>query len=271
LEKKLQRKKNFIMDCKGSSNNSSSSNDQVEMIYVLQLEEKKIYVGKTKNVQRRLDEHRSGKGCAWTSKFKVLDVIDQKKCQSKYDEENTVLEYMHKYGIDHVRGGSLVTVELTDEEYQMIQRQIDSINTQCFKCHRPGHCLNECRCGKKRRASDKESKEEEEEESKDKRPKKKPKFSRHCQATTLDGTPCMGTYKWDRKKMYCKKHFWWHHKQDGEEAYKKNTTLPKEQRPACQFGSHSRTPCKNKCSHDPASMFCDMHMTVKQSFSSSCS
>lgn len=46
-----------------------------EKIYILALEERCFYVGRTKNLDKRIKDHFSNKGSAWTIAHKPLDVI----------------------------------------------------------------------------------------------------------------------------------------------------------------------------------------------------
>ena len=41
-------------------------------IYVLLLEENKYYIGKSNNIDNRLESHFNGNGSAWTKKYKPI-------------------------------------------------------------------------------------------------------------------------------------------------------------------------------------------------------
>ncbi len=45
-------------------------------IYVLQLKSGKYYVGQTNKVAKRFEEHKEGKGSAWTSTYKPVKVLE---------------------------------------------------------------------------------------------------------------------------------------------------------------------------------------------------
>ena len=47
-------------------------------------------------------------------------------------EDNLVKEYMSKYGIDNVRGGSYVTMDLSDEERRYLQDELDNAACSCL-------------------------------------------------------------------------------------------------------------------------------------------
>lgn len=103
------------------------------IVYVLKLSQGKYYVGRTENLERRIDEHRFGKGSAWTKMFSVIDVEKTYETDSRFYEDMIVKEMMHEHGIDNVRGGSY-PFDISDEEYQFISREIHGANDECFKC-----------------------------------------------------------------------------------------------------------------------------------------
>jgi predicted GIY-YIG superfamily endonuclease len=115
-------------------------------IYVLKLQKGKYYVGRTNNVMRRLEEHKShqSKAAEWTKMYNVIDVVDVKVIASEGDEITTTYNYMHNYGIDNVRGGDEVKVYLTYEEKAKIKRSIWLMKGWCIKCGRDGHMGPAC-------------------------------------------------------------------------------------------------------------------------------
>jgi predicted GIY-YIG superfamily endonuclease len=103
-------------------------------IYVLKLQHGKYYVGKTNNPERRLTEHIYGKGSEYTKVYPPLKQIELREIKSEFDEDSCTKEYMAKYGIDNVRGGSYCTLELTEEQQDFLQREICHAKDKCFKC-----------------------------------------------------------------------------------------------------------------------------------------
>ena len=77
-------------------------------IYIIQLEKGKYYIGKTNNPQFRLESHFNSTGSEWTKIYKPLRVIELKPNCDDYDEDKITRQYMDKYGINNVRGGSFV-------------------------------------------------------------------------------------------------------------------------------------------------------------------
>ena len=82
-------------------------------IYVLRLEGGHYYIGKSDNVIARYQQHLDGKGSAWTKLHKPVSLVKTVEGASPFDEDKITKEYMAKYGIDKVRGGSYVQLELS--------------------------------------------------------------------------------------------------------------------------------------------------------------
>ena len=122
------------------SPSSSSSNK----LYVLRLRENKWYVGKTNDVQKRYQEHQNGNGSQWTSIYKPMALEKVRKIESPFDEDKMVKEYMGRYGIDNVRGGSYCQEHLPQNTISHLQREIAGANDACLTCGRQGHFANQC-------------------------------------------------------------------------------------------------------------------------------
>lgn len=114
-------------------------------LYVLELEDGKYYVGTTtRSVDDRFLEHINECGSAWSKKHKPISVIETKENVDKYDEDKYTKMYMDKYGIDNVRGGSYVSIQLPDYQLKALQYELKTSNDQCFRCRRTNHYANEC-------------------------------------------------------------------------------------------------------------------------------
>ena len=113
-------------------------------IYILKLKGGNYYVGKTHNVEKRFKEHTSGYGSVWTKKYKPISIDKIIKNASKYDEDRYVKEYMEKYGIDKVRGGAYVCIELDEDQICSLSQEIISANDLCSRCLRKGHFIKNC-------------------------------------------------------------------------------------------------------------------------------
>ena len=116
----------------------------MDVIYVLSLSDDCWYVGKTKDLSSRLEQHMSGSGSAWTRLHKTLDVVMEKKMVGLFDEDNKVKSLMMSYGIDKVRGGSYSQIELPDYQIKALETEFKHVMDCCFKCGKPGHFIYQC-------------------------------------------------------------------------------------------------------------------------------
>jgi len=113
-------------------------------IYILKLQHGKYYVGKTDNLERRKQEHINGTACTYTKKHPPISVEQIIPNCSDFDEDKYTKEYMHKYGIDNVRGGSYVTEELDEIQQYNVQKEIRSAKNLCTHCGRSDHFVKYC-------------------------------------------------------------------------------------------------------------------------------
>ena len=113
-------------------------------IYVLQLQNKRYYVGRTDDIAKRFNQHVSGYGSAWTRKYKPLRIMKSMLSTSLFDEDKYTKEMMAKYGIDNVRGGSYVEVILNETQIETLQTEIWSAKNLCSRCGRSGHFIKDC-------------------------------------------------------------------------------------------------------------------------------
>jgi hypothetical protein len=113
-------------------------------IYILQLQQGKYYVGKTNNPRYRFESHFCERGSAWTTKYKPIQVVELIPDCDDYDEDKYTRIYMDKYGMDNVRGGSFVTVELDKSTVELLNKMSNGTNDKCFACGKKGHFVNNC-------------------------------------------------------------------------------------------------------------------------------
>jgi cellular nucleic acid-binding protein len=113
-------------------------------VYALKLANGKYYIGKSDNLEQRIQSHFSGSGAAWTREHKPLKLVEIRENVSHFEEDKMTKEYMEKYGIDNVRGGAYTQVELPEDSREYLRREIRGSTDVCFKCNRKGHWANQC-------------------------------------------------------------------------------------------------------------------------------
>ena len=70
--------------------------------------------------------------------------IKSYKIKDLHDEDKVTIEYMEKYGINNVRGGSFCNIKLSEAEKEVLRKMIKTQNNKCFKCGQDGHYSNKC-------------------------------------------------------------------------------------------------------------------------------
>lgn len=142
-------------------------------IYILECENNKYYVGKSKFPDFRLEQHFNKEGSAWTTKYKPIKVVKLMPNCDSFDEDKYTRILMSQFGIENVRGGSYCQIELPEEIKNHLKREIEGAKDQCFHCKKSGHFIRDCPEYKKKLESkgkeEKEIKKEKEvkEEAKD--------------------------------------------------------------------------------------------------------
>lgn len=116
-------------------------NDQ-QKIYVLLLDNNKYYIGKTNNVVAMLSKLLNDDDLTYGDK--IIDLVRVNILTDINEEDLTVLEYMRKYGIENVRGGSYTNQILSDDEVTTIKNKIAIKYNLCFDCLQAGHSSNKC-------------------------------------------------------------------------------------------------------------------------------
>ena len=116
----------------------------MEQLYVIACEKGKYYIGKTKDVMKRFEEHKSGQGSAWTKKYKPVKLETCRALNGDHDENNVTKDYMKKKGIEHVRGGSYTQMILPTDVISVLQRELQGNADICYKCNLAGHFAGQC-------------------------------------------------------------------------------------------------------------------------------
>ena len=120
-------------------------------LYVLLCADDTRYVGRVENEQgldRRFDEHKSGKGSSWTQLHAPIKIEKRIPDSSLFHEDSTVLELMCKHGVDRVSGGSYSQIILSAEQNVEIQRKIRGATNGCFVCGSDKHFAADCKTNK---------------------------------------------------------------------------------------------------------------------------
>tara|TARA_B100000700_G_C15055490_1_gene862599 strand:- start:497 stop:1021 length:525 start_codon:yes stop_codon:yes gene_type:complete len=126
-------------------------------IYKLNLENGKKYIGKTTDIDKRMNQHFNGNGSKVTQKFKPIEgkVIDScygyfsSKVEQKHTNKN-----IDKYGYNNVRGGyytnskTLKKNNYENESSDESSDEYDNKNNNCYRCGREGHYADECYASK---------------------------------------------------------------------------------------------------------------------------
>lgn len=124
--------------------NNTPSNDQNLVVYILELENNKWYIGKTHNPTFRINDHFASNGSEWTKTHKPIKLTELIKNCDDYDEDKYTIKYMKEKGIDNVRGGSFCALNLNDMNIGTIKQMINGANNHCYKCGNIGHYANNC-------------------------------------------------------------------------------------------------------------------------------
>ena len=115
------------------------------IIYVLELEHKKIYVGRTTNLENRIEQHKKGKGAQWTKIHKFVSIIESRPETCPNDENITTLKYMDKYGHENVRGGTYCGVRLPPDVIKFIEKHNSGKEDICYGCKdEKTHTIHNC-------------------------------------------------------------------------------------------------------------------------------
>lgn len=110
-------------------------------VYVLKLTCGKYYVGKTKNVNRRIGLHmikNNIEQIKWTKIYRPVKILEQYNNCDNSMEMKILFETMKNHGIENVRGGPFNIMDLTNEQINLLRKKIKSAKK--IKCN---ECLNQ--------------------------------------------------------------------------------------------------------------------------------
>ena len=121
-------------------------------IYILELEQEKYYVGKSRDADKRIDNHFENNGSTWTKKYKPIRIIEIIPNSDCYDEDKYTKIYMGKYGINNVRGAAYVKTHLSSSTIKHLELELRSAKDECFICGNFGHFTSSCSTKYKKRS-----------------------------------------------------------------------------------------------------------------------
>jgi len=116
----------------------------MQFVYILKCLEGRLYVGRAPNVAKRFADHCKGTGAMWTKLYKPISILDQHSTYDPFDEDKFTIKYMASHGVNNVRGGSFVTMQLESFQLKTIEKMITNANGNCFFCNQPGHFASNC-------------------------------------------------------------------------------------------------------------------------------
>jgi len=114
-------------------------------LYILELTDNKFYVGKTdRPIEDRILEHFENNGAEWTKKYRPIKLVETVTNVDNFDEDKYTKIFMLKFGIQNVRGGSYVTIDLPEYQLQALNKELDTSQNKCYQCHQSGHYIKNC-------------------------------------------------------------------------------------------------------------------------------
>lgn len=116
----------------------------MSFVYVLRLIGNRYYIGKTINVVKRISAHFNGSGSKWTKLHQPVEVMEVFKNCNGFDEDYFTKQYMAKYGVENVRGGSYCGITLNTNELNVLRKEFDTALDRCFVCGEVGHMSIYC-------------------------------------------------------------------------------------------------------------------------------
>jgi predicted GIY-YIG superfamily endonuclease len=89
-------------------------------IYILLLENDYYYIGESSYFLQAYQQHIDKKVCDWTKLHRTVTIAKVIQQTKEYTVDDCVVEYIKKYGIDKVRGGSFSDVVLSPKQLDLL-------------------------------------------------------------------------------------------------------------------------------------------------------
>ena len=116
--------------------------------YVLELDEKKYYIGKSSKPMKRIGDHtgltEGSRGSGWTQMYKPVKILEINEAFDPMEEDFTTLRYMNQMGIDNVRGGSFCELNLSPENTLTLEKMMRGADDKCYFCGSDKHLIISC-------------------------------------------------------------------------------------------------------------------------------
>ena len=120
-----------------------------EGVYILELAEGRVYVGKSQDVRRRVAQHLAGAGSAFTKAYPptghLLPRLGDVRGGSDAAERDETLRSMFLRGIGNVRGWRYTQVALPAKEFEDAEANIRELFDLCRRCGNGDHFIGRCR------------------------------------------------------------------------------------------------------------------------------
>ena len=129
----------------------------VESIYTLRLENDNYYIGRSKNLETRINNHFEGNGSVWTRLHYPIEVLSIVPLTNDFQELTTTLKLMKEKSIEKVRGDIFCSEVLSPTDLVYIRKMIasnDSLPYEnrsstfstsfCVRCGRNSHRIEGC-------------------------------------------------------------------------------------------------------------------------------
>lgn len=113
----------------------------MKTIFILSLENNKIFIDKSSDPHKKISKYFSGKGPEWIQKYKAIGIITIFDENKDNDIDKIVRKYMYDFGIDNVRGGSYQDIII---DKIIIKKEIFSENNCCCRCGYKNHLEDNC-------------------------------------------------------------------------------------------------------------------------------
>lgn len=113
-------------------------------IYLSKLRHSKYYIGKTRDLKARIEDHINSNASEWTKRHQHIEILETYDNCDSFDEDKYTLKAMQKYGIENVRGGSFSQIKLDKDTIKHINKMLRGAGDVCFKCGKADHWVADC-------------------------------------------------------------------------------------------------------------------------------